>query len=76
MVTTILGLMPFQIMWVYLGTTLRSLTDVVTGNVEDGSMIQYLSLVLQFIAAIVLPLYLCYRAARKPPPEPAVPVDV
>jgi uncharacterized membrane protein YdjX (TVP38/TMEM64 family) len=76
MMATLTGLMPFQIMWVYLGTTLRSLTDVVTGNIEGASTVQYISLSVNLMAAIALPLYLCYRSYNKPNIEPAVLIEV
>lgn len=66
--TTIVGLLPFQVMWVFLGTTLRSLTDVASGNVE-GSTMQMVSLGLQLFAAVVVPVYVCYRSMSKKPAE-------
>lgn len=67
-ISTIIGLLPFQIMWVFLGTTLRSLADVASGNVE-GSNMQLISLGLQLFAAFVVPVYVCYRSMTKKPQE-------
>ena len=64
--------MPFQIMWVFLGTSLRSLTDVATGNFDGDSPLQTISLTLQLFAAIVLPIYICVRSMRPKPKEPAL----
>lgn len=66
LVTTWIGLTPFQIMWVYLGTTLRSLTDAAQGNIE-GSPGQMVSLALQLLAGVAVPVYLCYRQRSKAP---------
>jgi len=67
--STMAGLLPFQIMWVFLGTTLRSLADVAAGNVE-GSSLQMISLVVQLMAAVVVPIYVCYRSMSKKPAPP------
>lgn len=66
--STVLGLMPFQIMWVYLGTTLRSLTDAANGNIE-GSTAQYVSLFVQLFIGLLAPLYMAYKAYTKTPAQ-------
>ena len=55
-------------MWVFLGTTLRSLTDVAAGNVEGSSM-QIISLAAQLFAAVIIPIYVCCRSMKKKPLE-------
>ena len=60
--------MPFQIMWVFLGTTLRSLADVAAGNIE-GSTMQMISLGVQLFAAVAIPIYVCCRGMGKKPSE-------
>eukprot|EP01095_Lingulamoeba_sp_RSL-Kostka_P001683 TRINITY_DN1245_c1_g5_i1.p1 TRINITY_DN1245_c1_g5~~TRINITY_DN1245_c1_g5_i1.p1 ORF type:complete len:353 (-),score=74.37 TRINITY_DN1245_c1_g5_i1:19-1077(-) len=62
--TTFLGLFPFQVMWVYLGTTVRSLTDVAQGNIET-SYGQIISLTIQLFVGIVVPVYLVIHFKQK-----------
>ena len=69
--STVIGLMPFQVMWVYLGTTLRSLTDAANGNIE-GSTAQYVSLFVQLFIGLLAPLYMAYKAYTKKPQEDTV----
>ena len=73
--STILGLLPFQVMWVYLGTTLRSLTEAASGNIE-GSTPQIISLILQLFAGVAVPIYLYLRSKKKDQnkSEPILPV--
>jgi len=75
LITTWIGLTPFQIMWVYLGTTLRSITDAAQGNLE-GSPGQVISLALQLLAGFAVPLYLCFRNRSRPPVQSGVESDI
>eukprot|EP01087_Luapelamoeba_hula_P000712 TRINITY_DN1052_c0_g1_i1.p1 TRINITY_DN1052_c0_g1~~TRINITY_DN1052_c0_g1_i1.p1 ORF type:complete len:807 (-),score=191.88 TRINITY_DN1052_c0_g1_i1:93-2513(-) len=54
---TAIGLLPFQLMWTYFGTTLRSITEAVNGEMPFGIWQQFL-LVLQIGLGIGLCLYM------------------
>jgi len=56
LVGSFLGLLPFQVMWTYFGTTLRSITEAVEGDVEF-TIWQQLLLGVQVVAGIVMILY-------------------
>jgi len=57
--STWLGLLPFQILWTYLGTTLRNISKISSGELElDGW--QKASLVLQLVVAVGLTVYFGY----------------
>jgi uncharacterized membrane protein YdjX (TVP38/TMEM64 family) len=62
-ITTFLGLLPFQVMLTYFGTTLRSITDVLSGRTHF-SWIQTAVLVAQVAIAAASVGYLVYLARR------------
>jgi len=70
--SSVIGLLPFQIMWTYFGTTLRSLADAVSGEVPFGPMQQFL-LVVQITLGLGLALYLFQLARNAVIPEDSLP---
>jgi uncharacterized membrane protein YdjX (TVP38/TMEM64 family) len=62
-ITTFLGLLPFQVMLTYFGTTLRSITDVLSGRTHF-SWTQTAVLVAQVVIAAGSVGYLVYLARR------------
>jgi len=54
--STWIGLLPFQVVWTHLGTTLRNLQKIGTGEFELDFW-QRLSLLVQLVVAILLLLY-------------------
>jgi uncharacterized membrane protein YdjX (TVP38/TMEM64 family) len=54
--STWIGLLPFQVVWTHLGTTLRNLQKIGTGEFELDFW-QRLSLLIQLVVAILLVLY-------------------
>jgi len=59
LIGSFIGLLPFQLMWTYFGTTLRSIADAVTGEIPFGPF-QTLLLLLQLGLGVGLMLYLVY----------------
>jgi hypothetical protein len=58
-----LGLLPFQIVWTHLGTTLRNLSKISTGEVEL-SLWQQISMAVQVLMAIALLGYFYYLSRK------------
>lgn len=54
--STWIGLLPFQVVWTHLGTTLRNLQKIGTGEFELDFW-QRMSLLIQLVVAILLVLY-------------------
>jgi uncharacterized membrane protein YdjX (TVP38/TMEM64 family) len=59
LIGSFLGLLPFQLMWTYFGTTLRSITEAVNGEMPFGVWQQFL-LLIQIALGIGLSLYLLH----------------
>lgn len=57
LVGSFVGLLPFQLMWTYFGTTLRSIKEAVNGEIPFGPLQQFL-LVLQLALGVGLSLYM------------------
>eukprot|EP01114_Cavostelium_apophysatum_P015324 TRINITY_DN4145_c0_g1_i1.p1 TRINITY_DN4145_c0_g1~~TRINITY_DN4145_c0_g1_i1.p1 ORF type:complete len:369 (+),score=53.42 TRINITY_DN4145_c0_g1_i1:148-1254(+) len=55
-ISTFIGLLPCQLVWTHLGTTLRNLSKITSGEVEL-SFWQYTSLVLQVVILVSLVAY-------------------
>ena len=58
-----IGMIPGTIMYVYFGTTLKSLADVVAGKVEGG-LAQNIMLIVGLIATVIVTVFIT-RVARK-----------
>jgi len=63
LLSTWLGLLPFQILWTYLGTTLRNLGKISSGEMEL-SLWQQISLAVQLLMAIALLGYFFYLSRK------------
>lgn len=59
LVGSFLGLLPFQLMWTYFGTTLRSIREAVNGEIPFGPIQQFF-LALQLGLGVGLSLYLVH----------------
>jgi len=77
LVGSFIGLLPFQLMWTYFGTTLRSIAEAVNGDLPFGMWQQFL-LLLQIGLGIGLALYL-YQLGKSammvPEPEMTIGED-
>jgi len=70
--STWLGLLPFQIVWTHLGTTLINLSKISSGEVEL-SMWQQLSMLIQMLVGLVLLGYFWYLRKKIPFNDDSVP---
>jgi len=61
--STWLGLLPFQVVWTHLGTTLINLSKISSGEVEL-SLWQQLSMLIQLIVGVVLVGYFWYLTKK------------
>jgi len=61
--STWLGLLPYQVIWTHLGTTLRNISKISSGEVEL-SLWQQISMVVQVAVAFVLVAYFWYMSRK------------
>jgi len=61
--STWLGLLPYQVIWTHLGTTLRNLGKISSGEVEL-SLWQQISMVVQIAVSFVLVAYFWYMSRK------------
>lgn len=61
--STFLGLIPEQLVLVYMGSTAKDITDILSGSVHTAGYQQML-LFMQFIVCVLLLLFLIYTGRR------------
>jgi len=61
--STLIGLLPFQILWTHMGTTLRSLSKIGTEEIEFD-IYQKVSMAFQIVVAIALLGYFYYMSKK------------
>ncbi len=68
------GMLPGTILYVYLGTTARSLTDAAAGMQQDGGALRWILLGVGLLLTVIVTIYITRIAkrsiARLVPPEP------
>lgn len=62
-ISTFLGLIPEQLILVYMGSTAKDITEILSGSVEPAGYQQIL-LFVQFIVCIVLLVFLIYSGRK------------
>jgi len=61
--STWIGLLPFQVLWTHLGTTLRNLSKISSGE-EGLTMWQQVSMASQVVMALALLIYFCHLSKK------------